>query len=782
MRILDKRLIRMIRHSKGQFISIVVIVIVALAIYILFNITNINIRNAVDDYYEMTNSADLQIELLKIPTTALQDIRRIDGVLDVEGRLSFDVPLKVDNKDERVTVRLMSMPDKPQINKLYLIEGETASPRLEEGLLLQQFAVARNIGPSQVITPVIGGREYPLTVKAVVSSSEFIYLMENEQALMPNPDKFGIFYVNQDFAQSVYGYSGYFNEVLVTLEDSADADEIIKELEIKLDAYGVKRMIKFKDQLSNNVLVQKMDGIEKMASVIPILFLGVGAIIIIIMLSRIVSNDRIPIGVLKALGYSNSQVLIHYTGYALSIGIVGSIIGILVGLGFSGPLSKVFVFYFNIPFVHIAVYPGYIISALVLTSSFCVFAGLLGARGILKIMPADSMRSEAPKSGKRILLERIPLIWRHVSFSWKMVIRNIARMKRRFILLTFGLAMAYAINTVPLYMGNAVPTMFDIQYNKLQKMDYSIEFNRPMNQSVLQDLKHLVKTTDIEPKLQSPFELKYKWYEKASVVIGVPSETRLMDFEDVSNKPIRLKVNRIYLTEGLATLLHVSQGETIAIASFVPGRADVHLEVGEILHQYLGSNAYMEITTMQDLMLNPQLITGVNLTSKDDVKEKLKNVTNIALIRSASDVKNSFLEYMDTLIVATNAYMIFGAILGFAIIYNATVIGISERKMEFSSLRVMGFDKKEVFKIVTRENSLLAICSVLLGIPLGMAMISGMAKSFSSEMITLPSFYSPKIFVIAAVATVVYVIIAQFATRTKIFNLDFIEALKSRIS
>jgi putative ABC transport system permease protein len=406
----------------------------------------------------------------------------------------------------------------------------------------------------------------------------------------------------------------------------------------------------------------------------------------------------------------------------------------------------------------------------------------MGARGVLAIMPADSMRPEAPKNGKRIWLERVQQIWKRISFSWKMVIRNVLRNKKRFFFLVFGLSMAYAINTVPLYMAQTIPLMFDKQYSEYQKMDFNVDFSRPMNESVIVEIGHLVNTTRIEPKLEFPFELKNNWYKKTVTIIGAPADTAFYKLVDLENNPVKLERNAIILTDQLAKTLHLQKGDRVKIRNFIPGKEDVTLSVGNIVQQYLGSNAYMDIATMQSLLVDRQMITGITAASKDDVKEKLKDVKHISAVRSIHDVKDSFMEYLDTMVVATNAYMLFGGILGFAIIYNSTIIGISERKMEFASLRVMGFDKRDVFRIVTRENMLMAVVAILFGIPLGIGMIQSMSQAFSSEMISLPAIYSPRIFIVAAIATAVFVVIAQLAARKKIYDMDFIEALKSRIS
>lgn len=783
MKKLDVRLLRMIKHSKGQFISVVVIVAVALLIYMLFNVTSINIRDSVNDYYALTNFNDIHIQLVRIPQGAAAELLTIDGIEEVQGRISLDVPLQVENKDEKVSIRLISIPeDKERINILYRLSGQRVKLGTDNVFLLEQFAKARNIKPGDTLSPKINGRVHELSVSGIVASPEFIYLMENEQAIMPAPEKFGVAFVSEEFAQSVSGHRGSYNELLIKVDDESKIDDIVDRLEKKLDKYGVKRIIEREDQLSHNVLMQKMDGTEKMATILPVMFLIVAAIIISIMLSRIVQNDRMAIGVLKALGHGNISILSHYTKYALSIGMIGSILGIAGGLYLSGPFSQLFGVYFNIPLIKIGIYYSFILSALVLTSIFCIISGFIGARSVLRIMPADSMRPEAPKTGKRILLERIGFIWRRVAFSWKMVIRNIMRNKRRFAFLVLGLALAYSINTVPLFEAEAFSAMFELQYGEYQRMDYTIEFSRPMNQRVIKDLSHLIDASIIEPELKYPFELKNGWRRKAINVIGVPKSTVLYEFKNGKDIKVTLPEKGFFVTEALAKTLNVKKGDRITIKNFVPGKEDVVVTVSDVVKQYLGANAYMDIEAMEELLVDKEMITGVSIASKDNVKEKLKDVKNISAVNSVTDMKNTFMEFMDTMMVSVSFYLIFGGVLGFAIIYNATIIGISERNMEFASLRVMGFDKKDIFKMVNRENLVMAGIAMLVGVPLGLGMINGLIESFSSEMFTFPRIITPKTFIYAAIATLFFVIIAQLAARKKIYRMNFIDALKSRIS
>jgi len=782
MKKLDLRLLRMIKASKGQFISVVVIIMVALSIFISFSTTAVNMRNGIDYYYEETKLSHIHVQLMRIPQSALDQIESIEGVTDVQGRVTFDVPLKTEDEEEKVRIRIISLPEGGgKVNRLY---SDETLDEIAQGnaILIRQFAEARNITPGNIIQPYINGREHSLKVTGVASSSEFVYLMENEQTMMPAPEKFGVVYVTEEFAQSVYGYKGSYNELLIRVKDEDMIDDVSEELEERLDKYGVKRIIKREDQLSHKILSQELMGLDTMAAAIPILFLVVAGIIISIVLSRIVSNDRMSIGVLKALGYGNMDVLFHYLKYALFIGLTGSALGILIGLSLAGVLSELYAMFFEIPLLKVDIQYIYIIYSLILTSLFCIASGLMGARHVLGIMPADSMRPEPPKSGKHIFIEKITFIWSRLSFSWKMVIRNIVRMKRRFVFLVMGLAMAFAINTVPVFMWDSATGMFYIQFGQFQKMDYIIGLAKPMSEDVIYDIKGLMKDGKLEPRIEYPFEIRNGWKKMNASIIGVPRDTKFYEFRNEYDKEVTLPERGIFITEYMAKALNIKKGDHVRVKNFIPGKDDMDFQVKEIIKQYLGANAYMDIEHMRETLTEKNMITGVAASSKEDLKTKLEDAKNISSISSIDDMTKTFEEYIDIMLLSINIMMLFGGVLGFALIYNSTIISIAERRMELAALRVMGFDKKEIFWMLAKENSMITFIAILLGIPVGIGMIQSMADAFNTELYSLPIIITPRTFVMAGLSTILFAAIAQLAALKKIHNINFIDALKSRIS
>ena len=239
--------------------------------------------------------------------------------------------------------------------------------------------------------------------------------------------------------------------------------------------------------------------------------------------------------------------------------------------------------------------------------------------------------------------------------------------------------MAYGINTVPLYMKDAMMSMFELQYGEYQKMNYTIQFTKPQNKNVIIDLNNLIDADKIEPRIEYPFELIKGWRNMTVTVIGVPRQTAFHKFVDMRGNVIILPNRGVFITEAIAEELNVGKGDTITIKNFIPGKKDIEIKVAGIFRQYLGANAYMNIEAMEELLLEKQLITGVQWIHKPDLKEELKDAANISAVNSVDDMYRAFAEYVDLMLVAIGLYMLFGGILGFALIYNSTIIGISER-------------------------------------------------------------------------------------------------------
>lgn len=780
---LNLRLFRTIKRTLGQYIAVSLVIIIGIMSYVGFSMAMINLQTAVNDYQETTNAADIYVELNRISENALKFLYEIDGIVDIQGRVKDDFAY-TDKRDVRGTLRIVSVSDDQEnaINSLYIREGHFV--RGNRGVMvIQPYAKAVGIEIGDTIDIQINGKTYKLNVEGIVSSSEFVYVIENEQTLIPDNEKFGVVFLEETFAQKAFGYDNSYNDLLIKVDDEEKIDSVIDALEKKLKRYGASRVISYKDQLSNRMVQEEINQGKNSAQTVPFIFLIVASAIIVTMITKIVRNDRMAIGILKAMGYNNFQLMGHYSMYAMGIGLIGGGLGIYFGLKVANFFAKLYAEYsFDIPMLEGKLYIEYVLGAIFLTLLFCVGAGLFGSRRIMIIHPAESMRPDAPKVGKGIFLERIRFIWEHISFSWKIVMKNIFRSKKRFLFLVMGIALTYAITVFPLYQSLAIDEVFVQHYSTFQKMDYNVNFTKSMNETSLFDINGVLETEIIEGKIEMPFKIEYEWKSKIINIIGIEQDTVFYDFIDMDNRPLTVPKEGMLLSAGLAQIMGIEVGDRVYVNTFLPNRDDLWVEVKGLVRQNLGSNAYMDIDYMQKTFMDIDLITGVYLNSKDTVKEKLDDMKNVGSIQSVTDMKEGFMQYMDILYISITMMVGFAGILGFAIIYNSTIMSINERQLEFSSLRVMGFTKNEIFKTVVYENIIMTLFGIVFGLPLASWMLSSIGDALSTEFYSLDVDIPPDIFVYAGIITIVFVIIAQLATYNRLYKLNFIDALKNRIT
>lgn len=781
---IDLMLLRMIGRSKGQFAAVLTIIILGVAIYTALNMTSVNMDRTVETYYKENHFADLFLQTSAVPAQEAEELERIEGVAGAMGRVTMDVPVITGNLDERVRLRLITVgEDADDLSKSTLLEGKMLSGSGKEALIIEQFANARQIKIGDEIKIQVSGVQRTLEVCGIVANPEYIYLMENSQAVMPDEEHFGVCYVSEQFGQEAAGLPGSYNEILISYEENVDEEALIDRIEDQLDVYGVKQTIKQKDQLSNAIIEQELTQLGSMANSIPILFLLVAGLILMMMLSRLVKRDRIKIGVLKAIGYRNSQVLLHYVKYALAAGLSGGMAGSLLGMLMAGGMTRMYLEYFHVPLLRIEFYYSYLAYAMILSAVFCTLSGLIGARGVLKITPADAMRAEAPKTGKRILLERFSFFWKRLSFSNKLISKNIFRNKKRTIFVLAGVTVTYAMMLFTTSMPGVIDQMMNDHFREFQRMDYNISFFTPVQKTAVKDMEHLIDAEVIEGKLEYPFELSNGNLKQAVGVIGISSDTKFYTFHDTNGEKIDIPKRGMLISQNLSRALGVRTGDLIRVNSYIPNRDDVYIQIKGVIKQTLGMNAYMDIDTMGEQLLEKNVVNGVYADSRDpDINKKLLPASNIASIMSIGDIRAVYDKYMTMMVLSIGFMVVFSGVLGFCIVYNATVVSLGEREMELSSLRVLGFGKREIFFMILRENNIITILGILLGIPVGKAMSEYSSAAFSTKLYSIDMAPNLEAMIMAAVYTAAFVILAQLATYRKIQKLDFLQALKNRES
>lgn len=780
MKKLDKRLFRMIKNTKGQYIAVLAIIVTGIFVFTAVSNSATNLKDSINDYYEETNFADIYVQGLSISDKLENQLAGVQDIKQAEARIVFDTSFITDNEDKDVNVRVISV-DKfeNKINKLFIKSGKRILTE-KDVIVIEQFAAARNIKIGDVIKIKINGRQQELTVSGIASSAEYIYMVENGETLLPDPKKFGVLYLEENYLRKIYSSRGDFNEILLDINNDSNIEKTVDYLEDNSDNLNLISIIKKSDQLSNNMLSQEISGLDMMAKSVPVVFIVFAGIMLATMLSRIVKKDRISIGVLKALGFTDNEILIHYLKYAASVGIIGSILGSSIGTALSGVMTNYYLVFFNIPMLTVKVYYYKIFISVILSVLLCVASGFFGVRVIIKINPAESMKPEAPKKGKRIFIENIKVIWRRVPFSWKIVLRNIFREKKKFFFTGAAISITCGMLIMTIWMIDIIDVMFNRQFSEFMSMDYNISFDGFKSERAVKEFSEALSINNMEGRIEIPFEIENGRISKVVSIIGLKKDTEFYGFRDTKGLKINIPSDGILISSNLAKSLNVNAGDEILLNNFVSDR-DGYVTVKGIVNQSLGINVYMDIDYLRNQFLDKGIINGVYINSYDDVPKKLDHMKNVT-IQSQGDIKESFEEFTTITAVSMGFMVVFSGLLGFIIVYSMTLMSINERTLEFSSLRVMGFSKKEIFNILVRENMIMTAIGIIAGIPVGLWLVEYMGRTFTTDVYTMNEPLNPRSLIVSIMATIVFVILAQLMTYAKIHKLDFMQALKNRVS
>lgn len=536
------------------------------------------------------------------------------------------------------------------------------------------------------------------------------------------------------------------------------------------------------------------DRIRAIAKVFPILFFIVAALISLTTMTRMVEEQRTQIGTLKALGYGKLSIAGKYLNYALLATIGGSIFGVLFG-------EKIFpyiivnaykIMYTHVPDVVIPYNWEYGIMAAGAAILCTGLATLLACYKELASQPAVLMRPPAPKQGKRVFLERIPFIWKHLSFIWKSTIRNLIRYKKRFFMTVFGIGGCMALMIVGFGLRDSIFAIGKLQYGELQLYDGMVILNTDAEE---EDRKEPAKYLSSEKEVSDIMEgyskrvTISKGKEEQEVYLSVPSDLeKNKEFQvfrnRITKKEFELEKNSVILTEKAAQLLDVEKGDKIVLED--KDEKQVELQVTDICENYMEHYLYISPETYreiygEDMEPNTVYFKMKNFNEKG-VKEIGENILdkrgalNVTYTYNIQGQLDDMLESLDIVIVVL---IISAGLLAFVVLYNLNNINITERKRELATIKVLGFYDKEVSAYVFRENILLTIIGVVVGIALGSILHRFVIVTVEIDSVMFTRIIENISFVLSATLTCMFSFLVNAVMYFKLKKIDMVESLKS---
>jgi putative ABC transport system permease protein len=784
MHAIDRKLMRDFRRLWAQALAIALVLACGVAIVLI----SFGMYRALDEtrtaYYERNRFADLFTAVRRAPIDLLPEIGAIPGVQAVDARVSGTVILDVPGLPEAAVGRILSLPetDEPILNAPILLTGTLPQTAFEIAVN-RPFALANGLRTGDVIEANLNGRKRPLTISGTVLSPEFVYTI-GPGAMMPDNSTFGILWMRQDAAAAAFDMTGAFNDLSLRLEARAPIQPVIDALDNLLEPYGSLGAYGRDRQQSNSFLDAEIRQLRGMATILPPVFFGISAFLVAMVMGRIVALERSEIGLLKALGYSDLEICIHYLMLAGLIAVAGIGIGWAVGTWLAWGMSQLYAQFFDFPFLVFHVSPWvYGLSGLLalLTTTLGAARSAIVAAGLA---PAVAMLPPAPPKFRQSLVDRAMALAR-LSQPTIMILRSLTRWPVRSALTMLGVAMAVASVMASSGMSDAFKVIVDQAFHQSNRQDAMLMFAEDLPLSVITDVGRLPGVRQVEGMQYHSAILRNGPYEKRVSVearLPAPDLSRVVaDDGTVLDAP----PGGILLSERLADQLHVTVGETVSAELLTGVRGTYDLRVTGIVTQYFGLGAYVDLTYINKLMRQSPRISVANVlldtTQMDALHAAIKSTPNLIGTNMLAQTRQSFQETINqNVTIMTTIYVTIAVLITIGVTYNSARILLSERSRELASLRILGFSRWQVSYILIGETMLLAVLAQPFGWALGHLLGRAMTSSFSSDLYNIPLVTDVRAFAMASLIVLAAALGSVLIVRRRLDNLDLVEVMKTR--
>jgi len=777
---LNKKLLRDLLENKGANLAAIVVVSIAIMLFVGASISLNTLIDSKDVAYELNNFPDVYARLISISDKKITSLQDIDKIKSFEPRLVEELKIANTNK----TIRMMSITN--NMGKYVLVEGSAPRENAFEILIDEKFAEANNYKIGQDITVISNGVKKNMKICGTMFTAEGIYSIRDNSTIMPNYSIFSLGFTDIASLQRLTG-KNYYNEILFDLKDNVEFENVKNDIKREIENYGLINLYPQDDQNSDTMIDGEIDEQRSLMIVMPVIFLSVAILVMGIMVKRIIEQQRMQIGILKSFGYSDFQVGFHYASYCLIIGLIGGIIGCVCGVGFGHIMLSMYKVFFNMEFINNHSQTQLFIMGIALSSTFSVAAGINAATKAVNIMPSEAMRQEAPKSGKKMFIEALPVFNMIFNSRGKMSVRNISRNKKRSFFIILGIALAFAISVLPWSLLNLMDSMIFDRYRYTEKYDIKIFLNGFTSKSGGENaLNSMSKIQYKQGILEIPVTLEYQGVKEDTVAIGLQQDSRLYTVVDDDKNKVDIPSGMIVLSEKLAEKLKADVGDYISLKSpYSKYKEDKHyIKVGKIVKQSIGMNGYLDITYLSNILGYEEMCNSILLKVEDenyiyDLREKFQDLEKIVSIQSKLENMNQIRQRMETMYSMIYFMAIIAAAMTFAIVYNTFVVVLLERQREISTLMVLGMKEKDVLSIISLEQNITSIIGVILGLPIAKLFIIIMSKTIITDTFTMPTDMSLNSVLIALILLVISAVSAQLLASRKLNNIEIVDVLKS---
>ncbi len=785
MNALNRKLLRDLWRIRGQACAIADVIGVGVLLLVMMSGLVTSLDETRRAYYQQYRFADLFAPVKRAPNLLLERLAAIPGVTRVDGRVVGRALVDLPGSDVPFQARALSRPvaGGTPLNDLCLTAGRfQLSDQAGEILLLDSFAAAHQLTPGDSLLVTMNGVRQRLSIVGLARAPEFLYATAPGE-LMSDASRYAVIWASRSLMEAVYDMDGAFNEALVAFGVQARKAEIVRAVDRLLEPYGGLGAYGRAEHSSNRFISDEIDGLRATSRSVPPIFLAVAAFLLYIVVSRIVQAEREQIGLLKAFGYTDLEVGLHYFRMILSIAIVGALFGCLAGIAAGRALIHLYLEYFKFPFLLFQLNPGSFITAVLVSVGAASAGGLLILRRVFLLAPAAAMRPPAPTDYSRLggFGRRLAAI---LDQPCRMVLRRFLRQPVRMLGAIVGIAAGMALAVAMAGILAGFERMLALNFDVIDRSDVTVSFSEPLSGRALYELQSLSGVIKAEPLRTVPVVFRHGLNSYRGAITALAAGAQLNRAVDKDMTSIRLPQQGLVLARPLAEILAARPGDLVGVEVREGRREQLQIPVAAVAETLLGAPAFMDLRAISRALGEAERISAAHLridsARSGEIYNRLKRMPAVVGVSLKRDARAALQKQMDSSTGATRFIMAaIAAVIAFGVVYSAARIAYAEQAHDLAVLRVVGFSRGETTFVLLGELALVVVLALPVGALLGYHLTAVIAAAYSTDLYQIPLYFSPASYATAALVILASAVFSGWLVQRDMENVDLVSALKT---
>jgi putative ABC transport system permease protein len=786
MKALDRKVLRDLRLLWSQALTIALVVASGIGGFVATLSAVDSLALARDSFYASAHFADVFALVKRAPLAMSERLREVPGVIDVQPTVEAFARVSVPGSVDPVMGNLIGLDARhPQrLNQVRLRSGRWPEAGTRGGELeavaTASFAEAHRLAPGSTVSALVNGKRRTLRIVGTALSPEYIF-----GGIMGMPDMraFGVFWVDHDELAAAMDMQGAFNRVALKLAPSASQPAVLDAVTRRLASLGGAPAQGRDEQGSHAMLDNEIREQRVLGTVLPAIFLAVAGFLLHVVTARLVATQREQVAALKALGYRDAAIALHYLKLVAPMVLGGYLLGLALGRELGRMLTGLYAEMFRFPSFEHHITPSLALIGLAIVGLTAIAGTLTAIASTVRLSPAEAMRPPAPGHYRRALLERVPHL--AVSPALRMIVRNLERRPLRAALTIGGIAASVAIVVMGNFFRDAIEVIVDTQFNLAMRGDLIVWMNDPVDAGAARELRRLPGVLQVEPGRRLAVRFSHGHRSEKGLLDGHPELALLQRVVDVHQRAIEAPPDGLVMTDRLADKLHLRPGDLVTVEIREGRREVLQVPLRATVADMMGLNAFIQRDGLNRLLGDGDLANFFSLrVGRADlprVLEATQGLPKVAgafskatMLRNMEEISARNVRIMSTILTA------FAAVIAVGVVYNNARIALAERSWELASLRVLGFTRAEVSVLLLGELAIGIAIALPLGMLLGWSLTRAIVDLMRTDQFLFPVVIQPRTYAWAAICVVAAGVGSALVVRRRIDRLDMVAALKTR--